>query len=308
MKKEQPILSLCIPTYGRAEILRGNLEQIQKQLDSINIDEFELIVSNNCSLDHTEDVVQSFIKQGMPICYNCNTENLGSDGNFLKCMHMAKGKYILLLGDDDYLTEGSIAHILDCLRGKDYGLLYIDFQSTIKGDIVEYIDHNQMVRKIGRQFTYMSANVFRKDIVDTIDADKYRNTCLLQMPFFMTSCLSCPVNAVLPQNILIRDVGETAPPQKYDFIEVFSQNFITISSQILNSYSFIKQSTISYLKKDMMKYIRSQVFHNLVESPSMWKDERWKYVWPYYKKEWYFYGYMLLSFAGKFKRRLKSIL
>lgn len=306
MIEKQPLLSLCIPTYGRAEILRGNLEQIQKQLDSVNIGELELIVSNNCSPDNTEEVVQSFIKQGMPIRYNCNTENLGSDGNFLKCMHMASGKYIWLLGDDDYLKNGSIAQILDCLRGKDYGLLYIDFQSTTKGDVVVYSDHNQMVRKIGRQFTYMSANIYRKNIVDTIDADKYRNTCLLQMPFFMTSCLSSPVNAVLPQNVLIRDVGNTVPPQKYDFIEVFSQNFITISSQILDSYSFMKHSTISYLKKDMMKYIRSQVFHNLVESPQMWKDDRWKYVWPYYKTEWYFYWYMLLSFAGKIKRRFKQ--
>ena len=73
MTKMQPILSLCIPTYGRCEILRGNLEQIRKQLDSINMDELELIVSNNCSPDKTEDVVQSFIKQGMPIRYNCNS-------------------------------------------------------------------------------------------------------------------------------------------------------------------------------------------------------------------------------------------
>ena len=73
MTKMQPILSLCIPTYGRCEILRGNLEQIRKQLDSINMDELELRVSNKCSPDKTEDVVQSFIKQGMPIRYNCNS-------------------------------------------------------------------------------------------------------------------------------------------------------------------------------------------------------------------------------------------
>lgn len=108
MRDEKPILSLCIPTYGRCEILKGNLEQIQKQLDSINKDELELIVSNNCSPDKTEEVVLSFINQGMPIVYNCNKENLGSDGNFLKCMDMAKGKYIWLLGDDDYLKGGHL--------------------------------------------------------------------------------------------------------------------------------------------------------------------------------------------------------
>ena len=308
----QPILSLCIPTYGRCEILRGNLEQIRKQLDSINMDELELIVSNNCSPDKTEDVVQSFIKQGMPIRYNCNNENLGSDGNFLKCMDMAKGKYIWLLGDDDYLKEGSIAHILDCLRGEDYGLLYIDFQQPSEIGITEYEDINVFVRKEGRQFTYMSANIFLKEIVARVNAEKYINTCFIQIPFYITSCLSRPINVTTSRDILIRDVGQTASPQKYEFLEVFCKNFVTITGEILREYPQISAQTIDYVHKSMFVEYSGKYVYQLFKSSGI-RDNRWQYIYPYYGHKWYFYWNFvkcswntIIRKFGKILKKLKT--
>lgn len=307
MNKNQPILSLCIPTYARCEILRGNLEQIQKQLDSINMDELELIVSNNCSPDNTEEVVQTFIKQGMSIRYNCNMENLGSDGNFLKCMDMAKGKYIWLLGDDDYLKEGSIAHILDCLRGKDYGLLYIDFKNPSSNGLTEYHDVNKFIRKVGRQITYMSANIFLKEIVEKVDADKYKNTCFVQIPFFLTSCLNRKNNATTDRDILLRDVGGTMPPQKYDFLEVFGKNFVSITCSILSAYPIVSEKTIGYLHKSMyVEYTGPYVYHNLIIKIKF-RDSRWQYIFPYYGKKWYFYWNVFTCLHGTLKRKMHSI-
>ena len=302
MKDKQPILSLCIPTYGRCEILKGNLEQIQKQLDSINMDELELIVSNNCSPDKTEEVVLSFINQGMPIVYNCNKENLGADGNFLKCMDMAKGKYIWLLGDDDYLKDGSLAHILDCLRNKDYGLLFIEFRHPIQiANVIEYSDVNDYLCKIGRQLTYMSANIFRKDVVKALDPEKYKNTCLLQMPFFIMSSLNSNVNAITNKDILLRDVGQTASPQSYSFLEVFSKNFIDIIQELLSRNSKIEKRTISYIKKDMYTtYTGSYVYTYMIKKLKF-RDKRWQYIWPYYRREGYFYWSFIIYIMGSVK-------
>ena len=96
MTKEhtEPLLSLCIPTYNRAVILKENLSILQGQMSDIDQSDLELIVSNNCSPDNTEEIVSEYIKRGMSINYNCNAQNIGSDGNFLRCMKMAKGKYI----------------------------------------------------------------------------------------------------------------------------------------------------------------------------------------------------------------------
>ena len=119
------ILTLCIPTYNRADALKGNIEIIAEQLKEINDGEVEFIVSDNCSTDNTIEVVNHFIDAGIPIIFNKNELNLGSTGNFLKCINLATGKFILLLGDDDYLVSGALKYLLKCLNNKDYGLFFV---------------------------------------------------------------------------------------------------------------------------------------------------------------------------------------
>ena len=109
MKK---LLTICLPTYNRANVLSESLEHIVSQITDENKTKVEILVSDNCSTDNTPEVVKSFIERGIPIVYNRNSENLGSDGNFLYCINNASGKYIWLLGDDDYLVEGTLDYLL----------------------------------------------------------------------------------------------------------------------------------------------------------------------------------------------------
>ena len=113
--EKQPILSICIPTYNRADILRNNLEIISEQLNENRTNEVEIIVSDNCSPDITREVAANMQKLGLPIVYNRNAENIGADGNFLKCMTIASGKYV-------YYRDGFKV----ILRNNDYILCYED--------------------------------------------------------------------------------------------------------------------------------------------------------------------------------------
>jgi glycosyltransferase involved in cell wall biosynthesis len=88
-------------------------------------DDVEFIISDNCSPDNTTEVVKYYIDEGMPVRYIKNDYNLGSSLNIINCYKMAKGKYVWVLGDDDYLTEDAIGFIINILRNdKDYGLLF----------------------------------------------------------------------------------------------------------------------------------------------------------------------------------------
>ena len=107
-----PLLSICIPTWNRAEFLEKSLISIYNQINTIPFGEIELYISDNCSDDSTSEVVDKYIQLGIPITYNRNECNLGAAKNFLQCMRWASGKYILLLGDDDILKAGAINTIL----------------------------------------------------------------------------------------------------------------------------------------------------------------------------------------------------
>ena len=61
MKKKQPILSICIPTYNRAEVLRDTLEHYTS-CEEFN-DEVELIISDNASTDATKSLCTEYAEQ-----------------------------------------------------------------------------------------------------------------------------------------------------------------------------------------------------------------------------------------------------
>ena len=109
------ILSICIPTFNRADYLRDCLHSIFHEKDSL--EEIEVCVSDNASTDKTIAVIKDFQNYNN-FSYQRNEYNLGIPLNFIKVTSMASGRYIWLLGDDDVVTTGGIARILN--RIKDY--------------------------------------------------------------------------------------------------------------------------------------------------------------------------------------------
>lgn len=108
-----PILSICIPTYNRAECLVQCLESIVNELkDPYLRENVEVLVSDNGSADNTESVVREFQKKIPEIFYSKNSENLGYDRNVLLLLAKASGEFAWILGDDDALFSGALTYLL----------------------------------------------------------------------------------------------------------------------------------------------------------------------------------------------------
>lgn len=111
MKK--PLLSICIPTYNRAEYIGHALDSVLNQLSEHTSQLIEICISDNASTDNTEDIIG--LKKESTTCsiyYNRNQKNLGFDLNVRKIVEMASGKYCWILGSDDMLAPGSIEYFL----------------------------------------------------------------------------------------------------------------------------------------------------------------------------------------------------
>ncbi len=70
--------------------------------------EIELVISDDKSLDKTEEVVQKYIKEhenGHWIKYKRQEKNLGSTMNYLWVLQHCQGEYIALCDGDDYWTD-----------------------------------------------------------------------------------------------------------------------------------------------------------------------------------------------------------
>jgi len=109
-----PVLSICIPTFNRAQLLESALYSLKPQIIECG-KLVELIVSDNGSTDDTEAVVQK-AKLLMPIAYHKQGKNIGPEKNALYCVeNLAQGEFCWIIGDDDFARFGAVKKILDVL-------------------------------------------------------------------------------------------------------------------------------------------------------------------------------------------------
>lgn len=112
---------------------------LKRALDSILVqydERLEIIVSDNCSEDDTDNLMLNYMSRYPFIRYIKNGSNIGPDANFLKCLRNANGKYVWLLGSDDIVTENSIKVILEYINSYECPLVFMNhifFQGKYKG-------------------------------------------------------------------------------------------------------------------------------------------------------------------------------
>lgn len=117
-------LSICIPTYNRAALLRETLESIFAQ----SREELEVVVCDNASTDETERVISEYREKFQHLTHFCWPENMGFDRNILKAVEIARGEYCWLLGDDDHLGSNALDHVFPLLD-KGFDLVFLNAMS-----------------------------------------------------------------------------------------------------------------------------------------------------------------------------------
>ena len=190
----EKLLTIAIPTYNRPEKTRRALNAIAVQYD----ERVEILICDDSTTNDTADVVFEFQKQ-VPINYIKNKENLGYDKNFIQCFRKATGKYVLLMGDDDLLINGSLTHILSVLSANDnMAWIFLNFGFFRN----EYIDENSFYKYHGAiisdnmnaskdefldyaldNITFLCCILNRKKVVEINDLDKFIGT------YFVQTCL-----------------------------------------------------------------------------------------------------------------------
>jgi glycosyltransferase involved in cell wall biosynthesis len=78
-----------------------------------------------------------------------NGENIGADGNFLRCLEEARGQYVWVMGDDDLLVPGAIADLLSLLEQHEVDLVYLS-SFSFSGPVDLEAARREMADKLGR--------------------------------------------------------------------------------------------------------------------------------------------------------------
>jgi abequosyltransferase len=227
------LLTIAVPTYNRANYLDLCLSMICPQLNPGD-STVELLISNNCSTDETDGVVQRYISLGHPITYLRNAENIGPDRNFAQCFSRANGKYVLILGDDDVLLDGAVDKIVAILRTGDYGIVFLnsfgftgDFAlerpSRVTSGYTVYDDTLQFVKRVAYFFTFTSANIVNRSLAEEpSNWGPFFDSNLVQLAWIFSALFNAKRNVYVSESLLAVRLYNSGG---YGLCRVFGHNF-----------------------------------------------------------------------------------
>jgi glycosyltransferase involved in cell wall biosynthesis len=133
----KPDITVIIPTYNRAHMIEDAIKSVQHQ----KYQDWELLVIDDASTDHTNEIVAQLIRNDNRIKYIRHKKNLG--GNVARNLGVkeSKGHFISFLDDDDTICPEKLSLQYEYfLKNPKNGLIYSGF---------EYVDaHTDEVIKI----------------------------------------------------------------------------------------------------------------------------------------------------------------
>jgi len=111
MKNTKPRVSIGLPVYNGERFLEQTLESHLTQTYS----DFELIISDNASIDQTEGICCSYAMRDSRIRYFRNRENIGLGRNFNRVFQLSSGEYFKWANADDLCKREYLARCVDLL-------------------------------------------------------------------------------------------------------------------------------------------------------------------------------------------------
>ena len=129
----EPILSICIPTYDRLDILRKTLNSIYEGVNEDLLNEFEVIISDNSKNHSCQILKNEFVK------YTNFFYKISECEGFLNsyyALSYGKGTYLKLHNNYTMLRKGSLNYIINLLKNniKNKPLIFFSDGYKLKGN------------------------------------------------------------------------------------------------------------------------------------------------------------------------------
>lgn len=159
-----PRVSIILPTYNRSSLVRRCVDSILKQTYT----NWELIISDDGSIDDTATTVMEFTKLDSRIKVNINANNQGSPRNRNIALAMATGELTLYIEDDLILHPDFLEVMVDT-----YNLLRSrGIRAIVVPRLIEKIDQrSEAVNQAAKQNVPFLINKWTGEIFNNYSKD-----------------------------------------------------------------------------------------------------------------------------------------
>lgn len=126
-------VSIIMPAYNVSQFISESIQSVVNQ----TMDNWELIIVDDCSTDSTVEVVKPFL-QDPRIKLIENTYNLGGAGSRNVAIKAAKGRFIAFLDSDDLWTKDKLQNQLFFMKEHSFGFTFSGYSiMTESGELQE---------------------------------------------------------------------------------------------------------------------------------------------------------------------------
>lgn len=269
---ENILLSICIPTYNRGEILDKTIQGYVT--DQVFDERVELVISDNCSTDNTRSIVEKYMRIYKNIKYNCNDENI-IDANFIKVLSLGRGKYLKLMNDTVTLNSGVLKSMLDIiiLNMKDLKPIFfyqnISFLNSNK--ILCCSTLNELVSNVSFYIGWITNfGVWREDFELLENKDR-----LIHLHFIQTDLTIRLLNRNKCMIIYFADyykVANLINKGGYNLFHIFGLNYLAIFEEYLK-LNILKKKIFRVEKYRLFRYFLIGWYRTLI----LFKDKRFAF-------------------------------
>ncbi|MFP5335686.1 MAG: glycosyltransferase family 2 protein [Actinomycetes bacterium] len=134
-----PLVTVGLPVHNGERFLAGAIRSVLEQ----DVENLELLISDNASQDGTEEICRSFARSDPRVRYERAERNHGAAWNFSRLPVTARGRYFRWHAHDDECRSGFLRACLEVLE-RDPGVSLVYPRSTdVDGDD-RYLDSEEL--------------------------------------------------------------------------------------------------------------------------------------------------------------------
>ncbi len=137
----QPVLSIVIPSYNRANELALAIGSISEQIKDGLENKVELVLSDNASGEAAAGVIKAMAARWPFISYFMNERDEGGYFNLFSAPWRARGLYTWTFGSDDALLEGGVAHVVGQIEREAPSFMTLN-KRVANADLSELLSEN----------------------------------------------------------------------------------------------------------------------------------------------------------------------
>ena len=276
-----PKVSICVPTYNRADILPYAVRSVLNQTYT----DFELLICDDASSDHTASIVSQW--HDPRIRYIRHPHNIKRSRNMRAGYKAARGEYFIKFDDDDALTptflERTVAilehqpnvdlvctdhWIINARHERDEAATAENSAKWGKDRLSEGIVADLIAETFVHQSLQVGSSLFRKRSLDAVDFMRFEADGCEDFDLLVRCALAGQSAYFIPEKLMEYRIhgGQNSLNQDIHFLKA--------KSFCLESYRFEQRPELEHMRLGKLNALKQVLAMRLIEKGEMQQGRR----------------------------------